>query len=105
MLKIVNEQNFEQEVLKNEKLILVDFYADWCGPCRMLAPILEKMGSDRNDFDIAKLDIDKNQNLAMQYGVQSIPTMIVFKDGKSVDGMIGLADEQTIIDIVDKHIN
>jgi thioredoxin 1 len=105
MLKHVNENNFENEVLKNEKPILVDFYAEWCGPCKMVAPILENMGQNETKFDIAKLNIDENNQLAMQYKVMSVPTMILFKNGKPVDGMIGFADELTIKNIVNKHLD
>ena len=78
MLKHINNKDFEQEVLKNSKPVLVDFYADWCGPCKMVAPVLEKIGREHTNFEIVKVNVDENQDLAMQYGVMSIPTMIVF---------------------------
>ncbi|NLZ55997.1 MAG: thioredoxin, partial [Clostridiaceae bacterium] len=78
----VNEKNFEQEVLKNDKPVVVDFYADWCGPCRMLAPILEQLDAAvAGKAVVAKLNVDENQQLAAKYNVMSIPTLIFFKDG------------------------
>ncbi len=104
MLKHVNENNFEQEILQNEKVVLVDFYADWCGPCKMVAPILEKMASENENFDIAKINVDENQSLAMQYRIMSIPNMLVFKNGEVVDEIIGFSPETTILDLINKHL-
>jgi thioredoxin 1 len=104
MLKHVNENNFEKEVLKNDKLILVDFYADWCGPCKMVAPILESMASKETTFDIAKVNVDDNRNLSVQYQIMSMPTMLLFKNGEVVDGMIGFNGEQGIKDLVNKYL-
>jgi len=103
MLKYVNNKEFEQEVLKNSKPVLVDFYADWCGPCKMVAPILEKIGREHTDFEIVKVNVDENQDLAMKYGVMSIPTMIVFKEGKNINGMVGFSDEKAIINLITKN--
>ncbi len=103
MIKHVNSEVFEQEVLKNSKSVLVDFYADWCGPCKMVAPILEKIGREHTEFEIVKVNVDENQDLAIKYGVMSIPTMVVFKDGNAVDGMVGFTDEKAIIDLITKH--
>lgn len=103
MLKHVNNKEFEQEVLKNSKPVLVDFYADWCGPCKMVAPILEKIGREHTDFEIVKVNVDENQDLAMKYGVMSIPTMIVFKEGKNINGMVGFSDEKAIINLITKN--
>jgi len=103
MLKHVNNKEFEQEVLKNSKPVLVDFYADWCGPCKMVAPVLEKIGREHTEFEIVKVNVDENQDLAIKYGVMSIPTMIVFKDGEAIDGMVGFSDEEAIINMIKKH--
>ncbi len=105
MLKHVDENNFEKEVLKNDKLILVDFYANWCGPCKMVAPILESISKEETGFDIAKVNVDENGQLAMQYQVMSIPTMILFKNGSLLDSMVGFANEQAIRSFVNKHLN
>ena len=72
-----NESNFNQ--LVNNDLVLVDFFAEWCGPCRMLEPVLDDVANDRSDFDIVKVDIDKNRALAQQFGVMSVPTLMIFK--------------------------
>ncbi len=103
MLKHVNSKEFEQEVLKNSKSVLVDFYADWCGPCKMVAPVLEKIGREHTEFEIVKVNVDENQDLAIKYGVMSIPTMIVFKKGEAVDGIVGFSDEQAIINLITKN--
>lgn len=105
MLKIVNESSFKKEVMENELPILVDFYADWCGPCRMIAPVLEKMGKEQKKFDIAKINVDENQTVAATYGVMSIPTMLVFKGGVVVDKLVGFMPEANILKELEKHTN
>lgn len=104
MLKHVTEATFQKEVLENNKVTLVDFYADWCGPCKMVSPILEKMASETNDFDIAKINVDENQTLAMQYRIMSIPNMLVFKNGEVVEEAVGFLPEQSIKDLLAKHL-
>jgi len=83
---VVTDQTFEQEVLKSDTPLLVDFWATWCGLCRMVAPVLEEIASEKDNVRIAKLDVDANQMTAAQFGVQSIPTVVAFKDGQPVDG-------------------
>ncbi|NLZ70169.1 MAG: thioredoxin [Clostridiaceae bacterium] len=93
----VNEKNFEQEVLKSDKPVVVDFYADWCGPCRMLAPVLEQLDAAvAGKAVVAKLNVDENQHLAAKYNVMSIPTIIFFKDGKAVGHQVGLQSLQSL---------
>lgn len=92
----VNKDNFEEEVLKSEIPVLVDFNADWCGPCRMLAPILEDIASNINDKKIVSLNIDDEDELADRYGISSIPCLILFKDGKEVSRSIGLKPKEEI---------
>ena len=89
--KIVSltSDNFETEVLNSDKPVLVDFWAEWCGPCRMVAPVLDEIAEETSDVQIAKLNVDENQQLAIEYGVQSIPTFILFKDGEAKDRMLG----------------
>lgn len=102
MLKHVNSNDFEKEVLNNEKRVLVDFYADWCGPCKMISPVLEKISMENSDFDVIKVNVDDNQDLAMKYGVMSIPTLIVFDKGNVLEKTVGFSSEQAIIDLVKK---
>lgn len=104
MLKHVNTNNFEKEVLNSEKVVLVDFFATWCGPCQMLSPILEKISSSRAEFDIAKIDVDEAGKLAEQYKIEVVPTMIIFKNGQSVDKISGVINAEEIVSRVSKYI-
>lgn len=92
-MKVIKESEFINEI--NEGLVLVDFYAEWCGPCKMLAPNLEKL-----DYNILKVDVDKFQDLAISYGVMSVPTLILFKDGKEVNKSIGYLDIDELKEMV-----
>jgi thioredoxin 1 len=85
----VTDSNFQAEVLESEKPVLVDFWAAWCGPCRVVAPVLEEIASERDDLRIVKLDVDENQQTAANYEVLSIPTMILFKNGQVAKKIIG----------------
>ena len=105
MLKHIDSNEFEKEVLENKKAVLVDFYASWCPPCKMLAPVLEKISTSRADFDIIKVNIDENQDLAMEYKIEVVPTMVVFKDGKPVNKLVGLVNESKIVDLMLNYID
>lgn len=96
MLVKVNSKNFN-EVINNEGYALVDFYADWCGPCRMLAPILDEIAEEENNLIIGKINVDDDGNLAYKYDVSSIPTMILFKDGKEYKRMVGFRPKALIL--------
>lgn len=97
-MEIKNKQEFEEKVLNNNKKILVDFYADWCGPCKMLAPILEGL---KNEYEIYKINVDDLSELAILYGVMNIPTLIVFEDGKPTVKTTGFKNENQIKDLMD----
>ena len=85
----VSDDSFQAEVLENEHPVLVDFWAPWCGPCRVVAPVLEEIANERQDLRVVKLNVDDNQRTAAQYGVMSIPTMILFKNGQPAKTIIG----------------
>lgn len=90
-----SDSDFEEKVLKSDTPVLVDFYADWCGPCKMAAPIIDELSDDyKGKVVIGKINVDENNQTAGQYGVMSIPTVILFKDGKEVDRKIGFGGKQ-----------
>ena len=97
MSKIINSDEFKKEVLESKEPVLVDFYADWCGPCKMLGPIMDEISKEHKVF---KVNTDEEQDLAMEYGIMSIPCVIAFKDGKEVNRSVGLADKDTILDLI-----
>lgn len=92
-VEYANGSNFDQLVLKSDVPVLVDFYADWCGPCRMIAPVLEELAKETPDARIVKVDVDQASQLAVRYGVSSIPNLIVFKDGDIAAQHVGLANK------------
>lgn len=101
----VGDANFEQEVLKAGKPVLVDFWATWCGPCKMLAPIVDQVADDFSDkLKVVKVDVDANQASARQYGVMSIPTLILFKDGKPVERMVGYQPKANLVKKIETHL-
>lgn len=93
--------DFEEVVLKSEKPVLVDFNATWCGPCRMLKPILEEVAEEREDVTIVGIDIDQNMDMAEEYGVFSIPCLILFKDGAEADRSVGLVPKEQVLSLLD----
>ena len=94
----ITEQNFENEVLKSNIPVIVDFYADWCGHCKMMSPIIDSIAEELGDkIKIGKINTDENINLAGQYGVMSIPTILVIKNGEVAKSFIGVTDKETII--------
>ena len=96
VVKITND-NFEEEVLKSDKPVLLDFWAPWCGPCRMVGPILEEIAGERSDIKIGKINVDEQPELASQFRVMSIPTLIVIKDGKIVNQSMGAKPKNAIL--------
>lgn len=96
----VNQENFDALVLNNEKPVLLDFYADWCGPCRMLAPILDEIAQDHPEYVIAKVNVDENPELANRYGVMSIPSVFVFDKGQLINQSLGVKPKQQLLDML-----
>ncbi|WP_101844538.1 thioredoxin [Halobacillus sp. Marseille-P3879] len=96
------DQNFTDET--SEGLVLADFWAPWCGPCKMIAPVLEELDEEMSDqVKIVKLDVDENQETASKFGVMSIPTLLLFKDGKVVDQVIGFQPKEALAELITKH--
>ncbi|WP_099158697.1 thioredoxin [Virgibacillus ndiopensis] len=98
----VTDQNFTKETA--EGLVLADFWAPWCGPCKMIAPVLEEIDGEMEDkVQIVKLDVDENQETAGKFGVMSIPTLLLFKDGNVVDQVIGFQPKEALVELINKH--
>lgn len=93
----VNRNNFNQEVLNSDKPVLMDFWAPWCGPCRMVLPLVEEIAKERSDIKVVKINVDEEQELAMQFGVMSIPTLVVMKNGKAVNQATGARPKAQIL--------
>jgi len=97
-IKNCNENDFEDEVLKSNLPVIVDFWAEWCGPCKMLTPILEELSNEmKNEINVVKVNLDNNQDLAMKYSIRSIPTLLLFKEGNLVDTKVGLLPKSEIV--------
>ncbi|TZE83612.1 thioredoxin [Calorimonas adulescens] len=100
----VSDKDFEEMVLKSDKVVLVDFWAAWCGPCRMMAPVLDEISEENDDFIVAKLNVDENPATASAYRIMSIPTMGIFKNGQMVDKIVGVTPKQTVLNKVKAYI-
>lgn len=98
---ILTEQNFQEEVLNSDKPVLVDFWATWCGPCMMLAPTIAEIAEEHEDIKVGKVNVDEQPGLAGQFGIQSIPTVLLFKDGKPVRSSVGFVPKAQIEDLLD----
>jgi thioredoxin 1 len=96
------DQSFSKEI--SEGLVLVDFWAPWCGPCKMIAPVLEELDVEMSDkVKIVKVDVDENQETASNFGIMSIPTLVLFKDGQPVDKVVGFNPKEALVELVNKH--
>lgn len=95
-MEIIHGNEAEFDHLVTDGMVLVDFYATWCGPCKMLGPVLEELASDRDEVKIIKMDIDQNPEIAKSYGIMSVPTMLLFKDGRVVDKKVGFMPKELI---------
>lgn len=101
----ITDQNFETEVLKSDQPVLIDFWAVWCGPCRAIAPIVEQLAGEYDGkVKIGKLDVDENPDTAVKYGVRSIPTLLIFKNGQVVDTIIGAVQKNVIVQKITPYI-
>ncbi len=101
----VSDETFEQEVVQSSVPVLVDFWAPWCGPCRMIAPILEEIAEEKaGKLKVAKVNVDENMRVAMQHGISSIPTLILYKNGKPVERIIGAMPKQRLLQQIEKHL-
>lgn len=97
----LTKDSFAQEVLQSDKKVLVDFYADWCGPCQMMGPVIEEIAGERADIKVCKVNIDEEMEIAQQYGVMSIPTFIVFKDGEIYKKDLGAKPKSAVLAMLD----
>ncbi|MEN3038700.1 MAG: thioredoxin [Candidatus Kryptonium sp.] len=101
----LNDQNFEDEVLKSDKLVLVDFWAEWCAPCRMIAPIVEEIANEYADrLKVGKLNVDYNPKTAMKYGIMSIPTLLLFKNGRVIEQIVGAMPKRNLLARLEKYL-
>ena len=101
----LNDSNLDDEVFKSDLPVLVDFWAEWCGPCKMIAPSVEKISEEYSDkLKVGKLDVDSNPNISSTFGIRSIPTLLIFKNGSPVDQIVGAVSKEVISAKVDSHI-
>jgi thioredoxin 1 len=102
----VTDANFKSEILESATPVLVDFWAEWCGPCKMIAPVVEQIATEFvGKLKVGKVDVDSNQQTAMQFGIRSIPTLLIFKNGKVVEQIVGAVPKQALTDKISKHLN
>lgn len=96
MIRVLNNENFKTEIESSDKVVIVDFFATWCGPCKMLTPVFEELSNSMTDVDFVKVDIDQSLSIAQKYNITSVPTMMIFKNGEPVDTIMGFVPKQNI---------
>ena len=94
---VLNDDNFESEILNSEKTCLVDFFATWCGPCKIMSPVIDEIAAENPDIKVGKVDVDEAEEIAARFGIMSIPTLMVFKGGESVRTFVGVTDKDAIL--------
>jgi len=99
-VKIITKENFEVELLQSQKTVLIDFWATWCGPCQMLSPVVDSFAEENPDISVCKVNVDEQPELAMAFGIESIPTLIVMKGGKAVNKSLGVIPKEKIAELV-----
>jgi len=97
----VSDKDFDSEVLKKEGIVVVDFYADWCGPCKMMSPVLDELSEKKPEISVRKIDVDSNPSSAAKYGIRGIPTLLFFKDGKIETTKVGGQSLEDLINVID----
>ena len=103
-VKPIDATAFEQDVIASDRPVLVDFYADWCGPCKAIAPIVEELANEyESQIDVRKVNVDDNAEIAAQFGIRSIPTLILFKDGEAAESVIGAVTKSVLAEVIDRH--
>lgn len=103
MVRHINEKSFDEEVKNKKGVYLVDFYATWCGPCMMLAPVLDEIANSRAGYNILKVDVDENPNISSELKIDTIPTICVYKDGELVEKQVGFRNKDEIINLIEKY--
>ncbi|CEH35886.1 thioredoxin [Romboutsia lituseburensis] len=104
MIRVLNNENFKSEIENSDKVVIVDFFATWCGPCKMLTPVFEELSNSMTDVDFVKVDIDQSLRIAQEYNITSVPTMMIFKNGKPVDTIMGFVPKQNIENKLRMHL-
>lgn len=99
----ITKSNFNELVINNKGLALIDFWAVWCGPCQMQAPIIEELAKELDDVTVGKVNVDEQQELAVEYGISSIPTIILFKNGKVLNTLVGYQAKESLINLIEKY--
>ena len=103
MVKMINQNEFDAEVMQAKGLVVVDMYADWCGPCKMMAPVMDSLSEDYDDVKFVKVNVDNNPDLAAKFGVQSIPNFVFIKDGQKVDQVVGARESESFEGIIERN--